>query len=284
MRSISVTFHLFERITFTLPISQFADPYPMRSSILFWTLAALLTIGSAIYQRLTGPTYPLRGDVLVGETVLHYTMERSYSSSMDAPVFVEVPDSGFSGVVRWKYRGTDGPWNEIPMVFVGGTVRAEIPTQVPLTKLDYSVEIRRDSTAKGTIPGEGSIPIRFKGDVPLWVIIPHVIAMFLSMLYSTRAGLEVFAKEPSFRNLTAWTVGMLLIGGFIFGPLMTFYAFGEWWTGWPLGNDVTDSKTLVALIGWMVPVALLNRPAYLKWGILFAALVMFGVFLIPHSV
>ncbi len=256
----------------------------MRSPIILWTFAVLLTLSSAVYQRLTGPTYPLRGEVVLNGTSIPFTMERSYSSSQDAPVFVEVPDSGYAGLVRWRYLGSDDPWNEIPMTYVGGTVRADIPTQVPLTKLEYTVELFRDSTEIATIPAEGMIPIRFKGDVPLWVIIPHVIAMFIAMLFSTRAGLEIIAKEPAFTKLTYWTVGSLLVGGFIFGPLMTYYAFGEWWTGWPIGDDVTDSKTLVALLAWLPPLGLLRKPQYLKWAVLFAALVMFGVFLIPHSI
>ena len=256
----------------------------MRSSILFWTIAVLLTIGSAVYQRLTGPTYPLRGSVTVGETILPFTMERSYSSSVDAPVFVEVPDSGYTGVVRWKPLGSEGSWNELPMQFVAQTLRADIPTQVPLTKLEYSVEIMKDSTASAVIPAEGSIPIRFKGDVPLWVLIPHVIAMFLSMLFSTRAGLEVLAKEPVFTKLTYWTLGTLFVGGFVFGPLMSYYAFDLLWTGWPQGQDITDNKTLIAMVFWLVPLALKKKPAYLKWTILLAAVVMFAVFMIPHSI
>jgi len=256
----------------------------MRSSIFFWSLAALLTIGSAVYQRLTGPTYPLRGDVTVGETVLPYEMERSYSSSEDAPVFVEVPDSGFSGVVRWRHLGSDEAWNEVPMEFVAQSLRADIPMQVPLTKLEYAVEIMRDSTLTGSIPGTGSIPIRFKGDVPMWVLIPHVLAMFLSMLFSTRAGLEVFAKEPQFTKLTVWTLGTLFIGGFVFGPLMSYFAFDLFWTGWPQGQDITDNKTLIAFAGWIIAGAMLKKPKQTKWWVLVAALLMFAVFMIPHSV
>lgn len=256
----------------------------MRSSILFWTIAVFLTFGSAGYQRLTGPTYPLRGSLTLGDAVISYSMERSYSSSTDAPVFIEVPDTTFKGIVRWKYLGANGPWNELPMTYVAQTVRAEIPTQIPLTKLEYTVELLKDNSVASMIPPTGSIPIRFKGDVPLWVLIPHVIAMFFAMLFSTRAGLEIMAKEPSFRRLTHWTLGSLLIGGFLFGPLMTYYAFGEWWTGWPIGNDVTDSKTLVALVAWLFAAGMLRRPSQAKWCVLFAAVVMFSVFLIPHSV
>jgi len=256
----------------------------MKSSLMLWLLAIILTIASAVYQRLTGPTYPLRGEVTLDGTAISYRMERSYSSSEDAPVFVEVPDTTLTGVVRWKHLGSDEAWFEVPMTLVARTLRADIPTQLPLTKLEYSVELTKDSSASAMIPPSGSIPIRFKGDVPPWVLIPHVIAMFLAMLFSTRAGLEVFAKEPVYTKLTYWTVGALVVGGFVFGMMMTYFAFDMLWTGFPVGNDVTDNKTLVALVAWLVPLMSLKRPAYLRWAVVFAALVMFGVFLIPHSV
>ncbi len=256
----------------------------MRSSFFFWTIAVLLTIGSAVYQRLTGPTYPLRGQIVLDSTAIPYAMERSYVSTEDAPVFVEVPDSSYSGVVRWRLLGSDDPWSEIPMVFVAQSVRADIPSHQPLTKLEYAVEIIRDSVSVAVIPETGSIPIRFKGYVPMWVIIPHVIAMFLSMLFSTRAGLEVFAREPSLKMLTGWTIGTLVVGGFIFGPLMSYYAFDLFWTGWPMGQDITDNKTLIALAGWVVAGFMLRKPKQARWWVLLAAVVMFGVFMIPHSV
>jgi uncharacterized membrane protein len=222
--------------------------------------------------------------VTLGGTEVSYAMERSYSATVDAPVFIEVPDTTYAGILRWKRLGSAGAWNEVPMVYVAQTIRAEMPRQVPLTKLEYSVEIIKDSTASAMIPETGSIPIRFKGDVPMWVLIPHVLAMFLSMLFSTRAGLEAFAKERAFKKLISWTLGTLFVGGFVFGPLMSYYAFDLFWTGWPQGQDVTDNKTLIALIGWMIAAVSMRKPAQTRWWVLCASLVMFAIFMIPHSI
>ena len=37
-------------------------------TFLFWTIAVIITIAAAMYQRMTGPTYPLRATVTVGGT------------------------------------------------------------------------------------------------------------------------------------------------------------------------------------------------------------------------
>lgn len=125
--------------------------------------------------------------------------------------------------------------------------------------------------------------IRFKGEVPLWLLIAHVVTIFGAMLLSTRTGLEFFSREPEVKGLTFWTIGFLIAGGFIFGPAVQWYAFGAWWTGWPLGTDLTDNKTAVALLAWVIALAALYRsrkPA--RWSLV-AAVVTVIVFLIPHS-
>lgn len=69
----------------------------------------------------------------------------------------------------------------------------------------------------------------------------------------------------------------------ILGPLVQKYAFGAYWTGWPVGTDLTDNKTLIALIGWLAAaLALRTVPRPGVW-IVLAAVLMLGVFMIPHS-
>ena len=40
----------------------------------------------------------------------------------------------------------------------------------------------------------------------------------------------------------------------ILGPIVQYYAFGDLWTGIPFGWDLTDNKTLIALIFWILAV------------------------------
>jgi hypothetical protein len=163
-----------------------------------------------------------------------------------------------------------------------GSLQAELPHQPPAGKLEYYVVLEREGQ-QVVLPADGSVVIRFKGDVPLWLLIAHVIVIFSAMLFSARTGLELFAREPKVKTLTLSTIGFLLIGGFVLGPAVQWYAFGAWWTGWPLGTDLTDNKTAVALLAWIVALAALYRskkPA--RWSFA-AAVVTLVVFLIPHS-
>ena len=56
---------------------------------LFWLLAFIITAGTAVVQRMTGPSYPESGSVLFGDSIVEYRFDRSYAGESDAPVVLE---------------------------------------------------------------------------------------------------------------------------------------------------------------------------------------------------
>jgi uncharacterized Ntn-hydrolase superfamily protein len=255
----------------------------VRRSVLFWILAICITLASAMYQRMTGPTYPLTGSVSLLGIVVDYRLDRSHGGDGDHEVRIETGSPEITGRLSWKRHKTADQWLTVPMVYDRGALVASLPHQPPAGKLDYAVELRSGTDA-ALLPPEGGVVIRFKGDVPMFVLLPHVLAMFLSMLLSTRAGLEFFSPAPRFRALTWWTIGVMALGGLFLGPVVQKYAFDAFWTGWPFGHDLTDNKTFVAFLAWVVAAVALVKARSPRWWILGAAIVTFVIFLIPHSV
>jgi hypothetical protein len=119
--------------------------------------------------------------------------------------------------------------------------------------------------------------------VPAAILLAHIIIIFLAMLFSARAGIEALDRRGNPRKLVLWTVGLLFVGGLILGPVVQKYAFGEFWTGFPLGKDLTDTKILIAMAGWIAAVfaGRGGKPAR-RW-VLGASILLLVVFLIPHS-
>jgi len=78
------------------------------------------------------------------------------------------------------------------------------------------------------------------------------------------------------------TFVLLLLGGMILGPIVQKYAFGEFWTGVPFGWDLTDNKTLIAFIAWIIAL-IVNRRKFHPGYIIAAALITLIIFSIPHS-
>jgi hypothetical protein len=158
---------------------------------------------------------------------------------------------------------------------------AEIPRQPAAGKLQYYIELT-DSKGTHTLLKENPVIIRFKGSVPGYILLPHVLLMFTAMLFSTLAGLMSIIRYPRYKIYSVWTLGLLFLGGMILGPLVQKFAFGELWTGVPFGWDLTDNKTLIALIFWILAVFMnrkKDRPVYTA----LAAMVLLLVFSIPHS-
>lgn len=254
----------------------------MRRSWVLWLIAFLLTAGSAVYQRRTGPTYPVRGSAAIEGQALSYNLLRSHSTSADCPVRIDGAGPTVEGVLVWKRHKTRDAWRRIPMSRDGRALAAALPRQPAAGKLEYSVELRRGDATLALPPG-GPIVIRYKDDVPAPVLVLHVIGIFGAMLVSTRAGLEALAGRPALRAYTLWTVGFLLVGGMILGPVVQKYAFDAFWTGWPFGHDLTDNKTAVAFLAWLGAWAALGRSPNPRRWIIFAAILTMAIFLIPHS-
>ena len=121
--------------------------------------------------------------------------------------------------------------------------------------------------------------------MPAGVLIPHVLFMFLAMLASTAAGIEALLGGRRLRRDALLAAGLLLVGGMILGPIVQKFAFGEFWTGVPWGFDLTDNKTLVAMIGWALALGMVwrGRGPAARWWALGAALLLLVVYSIPHS-
>lgn len=254
----------------------------MKQSLILWIAAFLLTAGSAVYQRVTGPSYPVSGTARIGNKEIAYRLDRSHGGESDASVLILVDDPAVTGTLRWKRFKTNDAWTTAPMARGDRSLAAVLPHQPPAGKLEYQVELSAHGESVA-LPSDRPVVIRFRGDVPVWILIPHVLAMFAAMLLSTRTGLEAFSRTPSYRKRVSWTLAVLFVGGLILGPIMQWYAFGAFWTGWPLGTDLTDNKTAVAFLGWLVAAFAIRRTERPAPWIVGAAVLLLAVYMIPHS-
>jgi hypothetical protein len=250
--------------------------------VLLWILSFLIAAGTMVYQRITGPTYPLRGRADVGGTAVAFKLPRSAEIVRDSEVSLSVPEASISGVLVFKRFKTDDPWTKIPMDRKGDVLTGLLPKQPRAGKLAYSVILAKGE-ASFSLPGDQPVVIRFRGAVPPWVLIPHVLAMLLAMMFAARAGIEALNKKNDPRPFAKGAAILLFVSGFILGPLMQSYGFGKLWTGFPLGTDLTDNKTLVAMIVWILALRAGRKGRPARGWVLAAAIVSFAVFLIPHS-
>ena len=253
----------------------------MNKTIFYWLLAILITLSAAVYQRATGPTYPKKIDLTFNDQQYKIKLLRSHSSTKLCQVSLNIADNRVGGKILYKRYPSSDEFSEIILERNGDNLIAQLPNQAPAGKLEYSI-LLNDVENNVEVLNSGPVVIRFKGDVPATILIPHIFFMFFAMLFSNLTGLLALGKKERYKFYTVFTTLLLLAGGMLLGPVVQKFAFGELWTGVPFGWDLTDNKLLVAFVFWMVAVIgnwKKDRP-YLS---LIAAIVLLLVYSIPHS-
>ncbi|UCD17232.1 MAG: hypothetical protein JSV44_12400 [Candidatus Zixiibacteriota bacterium] len=251
--------------------------------LILWFLAVMITFSSVVYQRLTGPTHSVRGSLDIGGEIVKFRLLRTHVTTSDATMNIAAPDSQVTGFLGWRRYKSHDTLRRVELERQGENLLVRIPKQPAAGKVIYQVTLVDAAGTKYELT-EQPVIIRFKGPVPISVLILHVILMFAGMLLSTRAGLGALSKEQRLFRLTAWTSALIFIGGLIFGPIVQKLAFGEFWTGWPWGHDLTDSKTAFAMIFWLMALWRTRKSGKGRYLVVAAAVVTLLVYLIPHSV
>lgn len=265
--------------------------------VLFWILAIVITLGASVYQRKTGPTNPKYVTVDIMGDEYKFKLPRS-GGETDCSVVLkgfgtpQMTDSlGISvdGVLHWrKYPGSD-EYTAVKMMPQEEGLAAFLPAQPAAGKLEYYIELQTYSKneeqtlkTRSYLCYDEPLIIRFKGDVPAWALVPHILCMFISMLFGAYAFLCALGNMPEYRRYTVLSFALLVIGGFILGPIVQKYAFGVYWSGFPFGGDLTDNKTLFAGLVLLFAV-LTGKKRWNRWAVVVAMVVMFAIFSIPHS-
>jgi hypothetical protein len=265
---------------------------------ILWTLAIIITIAAAYYQRHTGPTYPKELKVTLNNKPYELKLVRSIALNEKSEVKLNITDTTIKARLFYKRFKTEEEYqvavfsykdypidsylmNKVFRITEEQGFFAEVPQQPAAGKLQYYFEIT-DSNGTQTHFRDAPIVIRFKGGVPAFVLVPHILFMFIAMLFSTLAGLMAVIKYPLYQKYAWWTLILFTAGGLLLGPIVQNYAFGELWTGIPFGWDLTDNKTLIALIFWILAV-IMNRKKERPFYIVLAAVILLLVYSIPHS-
>jgi hypothetical protein len=247
-------------------------------TILLFFFAFLFTAGLALYQRMSGPTYPIRGKIVINGETIKYQLLRTSDDPGDQKLKIKIADTSIKGEFTFRRFKSHDNWTVQPLTREGEYLVAFIPHQPPAGKVMYYISLdKKQLNPDPTI-------LRYKGAVPNWVIIPHVFFIFLAMFFAVVAVLEAIFKRKNVYLYTWLTVIFFFVSGIILGPLTQKFAFGAFWTGWPFGHDLTDNKTLASLIIWVIALVVLRKNREKRIWPVIAFIVMLVVFMIPHSV
>jgi hypothetical protein len=278
-------------------IKEFASARPRLTGIVLWAIAVASTLLCFAWQDTTGPTYPLHGTIDTAKGPVTFEFLRSENIGTDLKVMLLDPvPAGIKGFVKYRRYTSNEAWKEMP-VKAGefsytrrGDVEkrkgfgAELPSlQERAGKYEYFVYLDDGSAKPFSITGEKPILARYKGEVPMLVLAIHILTIFLSMAFAVRTTLEA-GLDGNFKWMMWATIISFIVGAFVLGPIVQWYAFRVWWSGFPLGGDWTDNKVVIELAAWLVAAGFNWGKRRNRWAVLGAGLVTLAVYFIPHSI
>ena len=246
----------------------------MKKSV-YWILALVITLALSIYQRMTGPTYPQKVTIELRGESYQIKLPRS---GVQQDEILKLPELTGPVPMSLHYRQypTTNDFTTVDFQLKDGAWQAALPVQPVAGKLQYYLTVDGKDYLK-----DEPVVIRFRNDVPAYILIPHILLMFGAMLFAVYTLLLVLMRQE-YRRWLMITVGTLFVGGFVLGPLVQHAAFGPWWAGFPYGTDLTDNKTLISFLFFLAALATIKWK-YNKWVVVLAVLMMIAVFTIPHS-
>jgi hypothetical protein len=278
-------------------IGEWTDRHRVVTSVVLWAVALLVTLGCLLYQDTTGPTYPLEGTVQTAKGPVHFKFVRSEVIGKPLQILLVDPPAGVTGDVKFRRYKSDDNWLTVgmaPMAFTferRGSVQQLKGVGLALPshneragKYEYYVIINDGVSKQFSVTGDKPIYARYKAEVPDAVLLVHVAVIFLSLLFAIRTTLEAFLPHGRWRWMIWATLASLVLGGFVLGPLVQWYAFGVWWSGVPFGWDWTDNKVLFELVAWVVALVLNWGKRSNRWSVLVAGVVTLLIYFIPHSI
>lgn len=211
-------------------------------------------------------------------------------------------------VLRYN-SGAQGSWESMEMLPSGSnpaSLSISLLGKPKGSRLFYFIEVRDISGNVLANLGTQANPLRlrFEGTVPGYLIGPHIFCMFAGAFFSF---LALFGAVSLLRNRgdmnsvaknVGWATLFTFIGGIPLGIMVARAAVGgTGWGGFPLGNDITDNKTLLILLYWLVLVILgkgsifqnnpgtnLVKASTFGKLTLIGFILVLGLYLIPHSI
>ena len=134
---------------------------------------------------------------------------------------------------------------------------------------------------------------RFEGKATFILLLFHIVLMiaaFFLLLHALYYAMNYLAvEERGDAIVRSVNLGILtfFITGFPIGCIIEKQVLGNYWEGIPFGWDVTDSKTLIIMIIWLILMYLKKKDKVsmrgYSWWVIINTIITIGLFLLPHS-
>ena len=216
------------------------------------------------------------------------------------------PPVEIDAAVVHRAPGTE-PFDSVGMSEISkGVWAARLPARDKGDRLEYGFSISHtkvsDMGTSVSTEHSGYYLIKYKGEVSVTVLVLHILCMFAAFFFIVEAILGAFAmlimkEEKDFTVAqTRWVLLFTFLGGLPLGFVLNRQRFGPIWEAFPFGTDITDNKTQLIIIFWIIVAALswksfacrrtgrdLIGPGAFAAAVIIASFLSLFLYLVPHS-
>ena len=133
-----------------------------------------------------------------------------------------------------------------------------IPPHKRGSLIKYYIEGRAGQDLVVRVPAEAESPFEFyfKGKPDRNILIAHILVIFASLFFFILAGYFAYRslrqRKAALHVPRLGLLGMVLffIASIPLGMIVAYQTYGKVWTGFPVGSDFTDNKSLFILVYW----------------------------------
>lgn len=239
------------------------------------------------------------------ETKVEFKPIKEHRGKNDAQIEVYIESNIGQPSAKLKFIVNDVA-DSTDFVYEGENIfSCTIPHQKKGTVIGYNLEITTATGSKMFFPKnapDGDLyTMVFKGERSTLLFVLHIVFIIVSILLfviATYFGFKHIKNSyPVSKALWLSVAAFVLffIGIFPIGMIVEYQVYGTVWDGWPLGNDFTNTKSLILFIYWLVVLFLMKNSIFKKEAKnliadrIFVALVIIGtiltlvMFILPHE-
>lgn len=182
------------------------------------------------------------------------------------------PGSRITAFIFYRADGRPYQFSEMSPL-EGGRFFGAIPPHARGEKLAYYIEARTASDMVTRVPAkekrEGFV-VTVKGRPNIYLLIAHIVFVFVALFFFVFSGYLAYRALQHRRSLL-YIPRIAFLGTAAFflasiplGMLVAYQTYGQLWTGFPVGGDLTDNKSLAILVYWAVCAVLFRGSLWRK--------------------
>jgi len=254
----------------------------MFKKILFLAIAAIIAVISVFIQQFSSSDRPYNQEIQINSIDYSFKLPVYHEANEVCSIELLVPDTSVRGVLFYKLLKSKNDFKLINLIRMNEYLVSVLPHQKQNIKVQYYLQLN-SAGKKYFIGKENPLIVRFQGVVPKYILFPHVVLMFVALIFSCFAGMLTFSHIDSYKKYASVTFFLFTLAALIFGLIIHLVSFRHLFVQVANYNDLTFYKNGIIFLLWLL-VYYVNKKYEFKYLTLAVSIFTLILFCIPANI